>query len=255
NCQFDKARLKTKMSSTEKIITIENMRNDSRTPRLAIIFAAEFFGTATLLFVGCMGVCTSRFILNIALSPKFGDLGFGFAVLLSIQSIGHISGAHLNPQVSLAALINGHIRLVEIPFYLLGEFTGAIAGFGLLMLLWPAGSHPECSTRIHSDITVLQAIGMEVTITALLIIACCAAWDSRNESNTDSTAIRLGLVISVLSMGAGPITGSSMNTARSFAPALLGNVWRNHWVYWVGPTLGSCIGSVFYKYVLGYQVK
>ncbi|KAF5282804.1 hypothetical protein FQR65_LT02801 [Abscondita terminalis] len=248
------------MSSTEKIITIEKMEGDNkkRFPKgfkMVTIFFAEFLGTATLLFIGCMAGCTSRFVTDIPVLPHIGAAGFGLSVLLAIQLTSHISGAHLNPQVSLAALIMGEISFIMFPIYLVAEFLGALAGFGLLTVLWPSGSHPECSTMIHSDVTLVQALGLETAITSLLILSCCAVWDVRNKTNSDSVAIRLGLVISIICLGAAPITGASMNSARSFAPALFRNNWKDHWVYWCGPTVGSVIGSVFYKYILSYQSK
>ncbi|KAF2891714.1 hypothetical protein ILUMI_14459, partial [Ignelater luminosus] len=100
-------------------------------PGAFVIFVTEVLGTAMLLFLGCMGVCIPE-IVDVPVVPHFGGMGFGLTVLIVIQSLGHISGAHLNPQVTIAAVILGKIKPLLSLVYFMAEFIGALLGFWLL---------------------------------------------------------------------------------------------------------------------------
>jgi len=190
-------------------------------------------------------------------------LSFGFTILLIIQCFGHISGAHLNPAVTLATVMLGMLEVSKVPFYIIGQFAGALLGFASLKMLVPAEYVATevyndilntttsriglCTTAPHPKVSTIQALVLETIITAVLILVCCGIWDKRNDTKQDSIPIRFGLVISAIAIAAGPFTGASMNTARSFAPALLNSNWEAHWIYWVGPTVGCIIAVLFYK--------
>ncbi|XP_031345557.1 aquaporin-like isoform X2 [Photinus pyralis] len=226
---------------------------------------AELLGTALLLFLGCMG-CVSG-VSVVPIPHHLSGIIFGMTVLLIIQLFGHISGAHLNPAVTLSSAILGHLKPLLVPVYIAAQFIGAFLGFGLLKVLIPEDLAEEfngdvngtavpavakpglCSTTLHPRLTSMQALAIEAIITTVLIMICCSVWDKRNAKNTDSTPVRFGLIISVISMTAGPFTGASMNTVRSFAPAVFNGDWDSHWVYWVGPTLGALIGTFSYKFL------
>ncbi|KAF5297705.1 hypothetical protein FQA39_LY12036 [Lamprigera yunnana] len=230
---------------------------------IIVLGFAEFLGTALLLFLGCMGCVTSTDMVPVP--HHLSGLIFGFVVLLIIQLLGHISGAHLNPAVTFSSAIRGQIRPLLIPIYVFSQFMGALVGFRLLTTLLPEEFTTKeyfdhatnqtvrttdfCCTLVHAKLTWFQALVLETIITTVLVLVCWAVWDKRNEDKTDSTAVRFGFVIAVLSMVAGPFTGASMNTARSFAPALFNNNWDLHWVYWVGPNVGAVIGTYLYKWV------
>lgn len=228
-----------------------------------VLGLAELLGTALLLFLGCMG-CVSK--ADIVPSPHhLSALIFGLSVLLIIQLFGHISGAHLNPAVTLSCALQGKLRPLLVPIYIIAQFLGGLLGFGALKVLIPEDlitndiSNTDtnttttqfgiCSTTLHPKLTSIQAVAIETIITTVLIMICCSVWDKRNAQNTDSTPVRFGLIVSVLSMTAGPFTGASMNTARSFAPAVFNGDWEAHWVYWVGPTLGAFVGTFMYRFI------
>uniref|UniRef100_A0A6M2E0B1 Putative aquaporin major intrinsic protein family n=1 Tax=Xenopsylla cheopis TaxID=163159 RepID=A0A6M2E0B1_XENCH len=212
-----------------------------------------------LLFLGCMGCVTGLAQTHLAIC-----LNFGFAVLIIVQNFGHLSGAHVNPSVTIAALIMQTITPLTGAVYIVCQFLGAFLGFGLLKLLTPrnmilgiTGSSNTsdlpnpgfCTTLPHSEVTDFQAAGVEFITTGILAFLCCAVWDHRNSKHHDSVSIRFGLTIAGLALASGPYTGGSMNTARSLAPALWNGEWEHHWVYWVGPPLGSLVWTLFYKYV------
>lgn len=217
------------------------------TPKALSLFAAEFLGTGLMMFLGCMGC-----IPEVDTPPAvhhFGSLSFGLVILLIIQAFGHISGAHLNPAVTFAAVIMKLLSPTMAGVYILAQFAGAILGFGLLKVLMPADYYKDgfCMTLPHILLTPIQALAIEIIITATLIIVVCAVWDKRNEDKPDSVPLRFAFVVAGISMVAGPLTGASMNTARSLAPALLLGNFKDIWVYLTGPNIGAIVGCGIYK--------
>ncbi|CAH1955840.1 unnamed protein product [Acanthoscelides obtectus] len=194
----------------------------SKVQKLVNIALAEFLGTASMLFLVCTG-CTSG--IQGTISSLHLSLCSGLSVMAAIQMFGHISGAHINPVVSLAALMVDEISYLEIPVYIVSQVLGCLAGCGLQ-----------------------KALGVEIILTTILVLAVLATWDKRNGNNMDSVALRIGFLVGVLNLAAGSYTGASMNPVRSFGPAVWSNDFRSHWVYWVGPTIGSLIATITYKY-------
>ncbi|XP_034936322.1 aquaporin-like isoform X2 [Chelonus insularis] len=215
---------------------------------------AELIGTAMLVFIGCMGCVGS---LGTKPAPLQISFVFGFTVMLIIQSIGHISGAHINPAITVGAVVLGKKTLAAASVYFLAQCTGAILGYGLLKAVTPSillysSSGPSttdsfCVTDLHENISIIQGLLGEIIVTAILMFMTCAIWDVRNERNTDSTAIKFGLTVAVLCMALGPYTGCSMNPARSLAPAIWNNYWTHHWIFWFGPIGGALLASVMYR--------
>ncbi|CAL1689170.1 unnamed protein product [Lasius platythorax] len=216
------------------------------------MFAAEIVGTGILLFFGCMG-CIGT--MGPAPPPLQIALTFGLTVNLIIMILGHVSGAHLNPAITIGAVIVGLKSIPTGAFYILGQFIGAIVGYGLLKMITPAelfndgnaNSVGLCVSVVHPGINSVQAILVEVFCTSCLLCAVCAAWDPRCAHTTDSIALKFGLSIAAISFAAGPYTGSSMNPARTFGPALWNNAWKDQWIYWLGPIVGALLGTYAYQ--------
>lgn len=120
-------------------------------------------------------------------------------------------------------------------------------------------SHPEgdpasfCVTQLHAQVHPMDGLFVEGFATMVLMMIASAVWDRRNEHNTDSTALKFGMAVTCLATVFGPYTGCSMNPARSFGPAIWNNNWKNHWIYWVGPILGSVSGAFLYKTIFGIK--
>lgn len=151
----------------------------------------EVFGTAMLLFLGCMG-CSglSNSLLQMALN-------FGFAVMLIIQCFGCVSGAHLNPVITLAAYIMNQISLPLSLGYFGAQILGACMGYASLMFVLPKSFLPPesehngfCVTMPHSEIGIIQAITIEFVITSTLILFTCSIWDPRNEKYRETLPLR-----------------------------------------------------------------
>ncbi|CAH1113824.1 unnamed protein product [Psylliodes chrysocephalus] len=213
---------------------------------------SEFGGTAFLVFIGCLGCTIGAPLEQIAFT-------FGFAIMIGVQCFGHISGAHINPAVTVAAATLGHFPLINIPIYISGQILGALTGFGLVKAITTTKLNSStlgaCSPSPAAHLSVFQVFLVEFLLTLILIWVCCAIWDSRNSNNTDSISLRLGLTVAGLAMAGGAYSGANMNPARSFGPALLDGDWKYHWVYWVGPLTAAFLGGLMYRVVFGKEPK
>lgn len=217
--------------------------------RMLVVFCAELLGTAMLMFVGCMGGVYGLDGSADKPSSLQGALVFGMTVATIIQIVGHISAAHLNPAVTLCALLRGDLNAPAAAVYCLAEGAGALLGFGLLLAATPSGVACECTTVPAAALSPLQALLVEACATGALVLLCMGIWDARNAANTDATPLKFGFYITVISIAAGPYTGASMNPARTLAPALWKGVWTEHWVYWAGPLAGSAAATLVYQLV------
>lgn len=210
---------------------------------------AEFLATTSLVLFGCMGSC--KFDNNKETPAIFIPLAFGIVIAINLQIFGHISGAHMNPVISLGAFIFGRISFPLTMVYMIVQCFGAICGFGLLIAIIPSSLKPDamCTTYPRSELNTVEAIGIEMLLSAALILICCGLWDSRNKNNHDSISIRFGLMVTGLAMAGGHLSGASMNPARSLGPAVWNNTWDYHWIYWIGPFIGGAISSTFYSLI------
>ncbi|PBC30130.1 Aquaporin AQPAe.a [Apis cerana cerana] len=220
---------------------------------------AEMIGTSMLVFLGCMGCIGS---LGVVPSHLQIALTFGLAVMIVIQSLGHISLAHINPAITVGSVVLGMKTIPEGLVYLLSQVVGGVLGFGMLKVVTPAGrmtgksvdeADMFCVTDLHTELSAIQGLLLEGISTAVLMLVACAVWDSRNAKNTDSVPIRFGLTVAALALTVGPYTGCSMNPARSLAPALWNNQWSHHWIYWFGPIGGALLSSFTYKTIFGVK--
>ncbi|KAI7815659.1 Entomoglyceroporin-2 [Rhyzopertha dominica] len=199
------------------------------------LFLAECFGTAILVLIGCLG-CVEG-ITHGVFPILHKALSFGLAVLGAIQCFGHVSGAHINPCLSLSAVILGFLPLNLLPLYIVAQVIGAVIGFGCLKPFTASqyikGNNDTigvCSPFINSEISVLQGFYVELLASFILVLFTCGVWDPRNENKGDSVAMKFGLFVAVLASVFSPYTGTQINPARSFGPALWNGDWQHHWV-------------------------
>ena len=206
-------------------------------------FLAEFYGTFILVFIGTG---------SIAFNPN-ADLitvafAFGLAVILAIYTIGHISGAHLNPAVSLAMVLDRRLSWTDFGIYLLGQFLGAL--FASLTILLASGLslfQGLGPTTFDVNTSVVIVIVIEMFLTFILVYLILAA--SQRKSLQPFLGLIIGLSLVGLILVGGPVTGASFNPVRSLIPALLegGITLQQAWVYVVGPLLGSMLAVIFYR--------
>jgi aquaporin NIP len=203
---------------------------------------AEGVGTFTLVFAGCGSLMVAeRFpgTLSHAVIPVI----FGLAVAVMIYAVGHISGAHFNPAVTLAFAVARHFPFEQVLAYWLAQLTGAFAAIGVLKLILPIG---VCYGATIPLVSNGQALVWEIILTFFLMFVIVAvATDTRAVGTMAGAAIG-GTVILAAWVG-GPVTGASLNPARSLAPAVFEGRLEFMWIYLVGPCLGAVLAALFYE--------
>lgn len=223
------------------------------------IFLAEFSGTATLMFLGCM-CCVTGF--GNTPTNVSGGIGFGFTVMMAIITFGHVSGAHINPSVSIAALVYGLLNIPMFILYLIAQFLGGLCGYGLLMAVTPMKLFTEaletgngaCVTAPHDDLSTWEAFGVEFFITGILVWTCCGLWDPRNSKFGEGSPVKFALIVAGISIAAGPYTGASMNPARTLPPSVWNASYKSTWIYFIAPPLAGMVMPLIYKYVFRREV-
>ena len=198
---------------------------------------AEFLGTFALVFAG-----TGAIVVNGVTGGVIGHTGvaltFGLVVLAMIYTFGDVSGAHLNPAVTLAFAASRRFPWREVPGYVAAQFAGAFAASGLLRLLFPTDARLGATLPAGST---GQSFLLELVLTALLMLVILNVSTGAKEKGI-TAGIAVGAVIGLEAMFAGPICGASMNPARSLAPAVVSGQMQHLWLYLVAPALGALLG-------------
>jgi len=217
---------------------------------------AEMIGNLFLNLVGCGAA------LNHGGDFVRISLAFGVTVATMAQSIGHISGCHINPAVTAGLLVGRKIGLIKSILYIVFQCIGAVIGTGLLKAFYPSdvGTSDDGYlgvTNLANTINFGQGIGIEFFITFVLVLVVfgAAADDVAAGASKGSAPLAIGLSITACHLYAIPLTGSSMNPARSFGSAVIANRWDNHAVYWLGPILGGICASIVYQLILKAEAK
>ena len=201
-------------------------------------YLAEFIGTFALVFFGCGAIADG-------LPPTAVALAFGLAIAVMVYALGHISGAHFNPAVSIGFAIGGHLRWRCAVTYAGAQVTGAIAGAFLLHLTLAPGARLGVTQPGGSD---LQAFAWESVLTFFLMLVITAvATDERAVGN--AAALAIGGTVALGALVGGSISGASMNPARSLGPALVSGELGSLWIYLSAPILGSTAATLVYRYL------
>jgi aquaporin NIP len=206
--------------------------------------AAEVVGTFMLVAIGA-GAAAVNQSTGGAVTGVGICLAFGCVVLAAIYTIGHVSGAHINPAVTFAFWVGGRFPTRDVIPYIAAQLTGATcAAFGLRFVL---GSAATAAATVPS-IPLGAALGVEITLTFILMLVVMAvATDARVAGTVAGLAV--GAIVVANALMGGPLTGASMNPARSFGPALAIGTWTAHWIYWIGPIVGASIAAWTYDYL------
>jgi MIP family channel proteins len=206
---------------------------------------AEFIGTFVLIFAG-----TGAVMVNALSDGAVTHLGisivFGAVVTALIYSLGHISGAHFNPAVTLAFWIGGFFRRSLVMPYIVAQVLGAITASSLLRI--SLGMVGNLGATMPRNGDWLQALILETVLTFILMLVIFGSGLDRR-APIGFAGIAIGLTVALEAACMGPITGASMNPARSIAPALVGGNWQHQWVYWIAPIAGAQLAMVTYRHL------
>lgn len=210
---------------------------------------AEAVGTFALVFAG-----TGAVVIDAATGGGVGHVGigltFGLVIMVMIYAVGHVSGAHFNPAVTLAFAVGRHFPWPLVPLYWGAQLGGGLLASLLLRALF--GEVAALGATLPAG-SAGQSFVLEAVLTAILMfVITSVATDVRAVGQ--AAAIAIGGTIGLEALFAGPISGASMNPARSLAPAIVSATWQHQWLYLAGPALGAVVGVLLYQVVRGSAI-
>ena len=218
--------------------------SSAHSPTIWPMLVAEAVGTFGIVFAGCGAIMIDA-VSHGQITHVGVGLVFGLIVAAMISAFGHISGAHFNPAVTLGFVLARHFPLGRLWGYWGAQLLGATLAAGTLRLLLGNVAHLGATLPAGSP---WQAAGFELLLTAgLMIVIMAVATDTRAVGQ--AAAFAIGATVGLEALFAGPISGASMNPARSLGPALVSGTWTAQWVYIVAPLLGAVLGALLYRWL------
>jgi len=221
---------------------------------------AEFFGTFWLVFGGCGSAVLAAAFPTLGIGFAGVALAFGLTVLTMAFAIGHISGAHLNPAVTLGLVVGKRFPASELAAYVIAQVVGAIAAAGVLYVIASGSATFDVHAGFASNgyganspggYSLLACFVAEVVLTAFFLIVIMGATDNRAPKGFAPIAI--GLCLTLIHLVGIPVTNTSVNPARSTGPALFAGGWalQELWMFWVAPLIGGALGGGIYSMLFG----
>lgn len=222
--------------------------------------AAEFFGTFWLVFGGCGSAVLAAAFPQLGIGFAGVALAFGLTVLTMAFAVGHISGGHFNPAVTLGLWAGGRISFKDVIPYIIAQVIGGIAAGGVLYLIASGKSGFDVTASgfasngfgEHSPggYSLQSAVIIELVLTAFFLIVIHGATDKRAPAGFAPIAI--GLALTLIHLISIPVTNTSVNPARSTAVAVYQGTWalQQLWVFWLVPLVGGVIGGLIYRFLL-----
>jgi MIP family channel proteins len=214
-------------------------------------FVAEFLGTFALVFFGAGSICADRYLQ--ASGGSIGLLGialaYGLAMAIMVSALGHISGGHFNPAVSIGFWVTKRIGTMEVFLYWAAQILGGIAAAFLLRALFPEETWRAVALgtpELVRDFSRLSAMVLEGVASFFLVLVFFATAVDERGAFRSIAGFGIGFTITLGFLAIGPFTGAAMNPARAFGPALASNHWTSQGVYWIGPLAGGFLAGLLY---------
>lgn len=215
---------------------------------------AEFVGTFTLIFIGAGSIVATQQVLGSEGALGGGGLvaiaiAHGLAIATMVSAIGHVSGGHINPAVTIAAWATRHLPTRDAGAYVAAQLGGGALAALLLRLAVPESLWREVklgATVVAEQITPGQAVLLEAVLTFFLVWVIFATVVDQLGSFDKIAGLTIGFVVLMDILAGGPLTGASMNPARTFGPAVAGGYWQGFWIYLVGPIAGGLAAGFLY---------
>ncbi len=220
---------------------------------------AEFLGTFWLVLGGCGSAVLAAAVPTLGIGFAGVALAFGLTVLTMAYAVGHISGGHFNPAVSLGLVVGGRFPAKDLLGYVIAQVLGGIAAGGVLYLIASGKAGFDVTAGFASNgyaehspggYSLQAALVCEIVLTAFFLIVILGATDSRAPAGFAPIAI--GLCLTLIHLISIPVTNTSVNPARSTGVALFAGGWavQQLWLFWLAPLVGAALGGVIYKLVL-----
>jgi len=214
---------------------------------------AEFLGTFYLCFAGISAILGSTAPVSSGVGLVGIALAHGLALAIAVSVFGGISGAHLNPAVTCGFLATGRIAPARAGAYIIAQLLGATTAAGFCRVIFPAGAVDAAKLGLPLPASWASpgvVLLTEFILTYLLMTSIYGtAVDERGKA-VKIGGFGIGLTVAFDILAGGPVTGASMNPARSFGPALELMYWQWHWAYWIAPVAGACAAALVYERVL-----
>ena len=222
--------------------------------------AAEFVGTFWLVLGGCGSAVLAAAFPNVGIGLLGVSLAFGLTVLTMAFGIGHISGCHLNPAVTIGLVVGGRFKSSEAIPYIIAQVIGAVVAAALLYLIASGKAGFDLAGRLASNgyaehspggYSLLSGFVTEVVMTFMFLMIILGSTDERAPAGFAPIAI--GLALTLIHLISIPVTNTSVNPARSTGPALIVGSWAldQLWLFWVAPLIGGALGGVGYRAIAG----
>nr|QKE23188.1 aquaporin 14 [Arapaima gigas] len=223
------------------------LREELRSRQFWRALLAEVLGS--LIFVSVVLGASVPGPGHMAQGPLYPALAAGMAAVALSHCFGEISGAQVNPAVTLAFLATRRLDLLRATVYIVGQCLGATLGSGLLYLLLPLKSAAQVlPSKVSPDGNAGQALAGELLATFQLVFTIFSVEEQRKREGSEPGNLAIGFSLSAGVLAAGRFSGGSMNPARSLGPAIITGFWDHHWVYWIGPALGSVLAGMSHEF-------
>ncbi|XP_060108069.1 aquaporin-4-like [Heteronotia binoei] len=223
------------------------IREELRSRQFWCCLLAEASGT--LIFVSVvLGASSPAGPKQVLPPPLQPALAAGLVAISLAHCFGKVSGAQVNPALTVAFLCTRKLDALHAASYILAQCLGAILASSAFFLMLPASAIGQLVTKVSSEGNAGQALGMEAFSTFQLALTIFAVEDHRRRELGEPSILAIGFSVVAGALAAGIFSGGSMNPARSLGPAVVTGIWEHHWVYWLGPILGAVLAGMSYEF-------